>query len=201
MIDWPPLQPRDKPFNFIRPIPRRTSSWRSLCSHGAKRFPTISHSPRLAIKLEVTTTHQRPVRLINETLQRWLQTHAQQGDAPYRIVVDPASFKLVQQIANPEELGAGESDDEGDRGRESPSFDEDRLITGGGGGTAVGSGGGGAIIPDREGRDSRRGRSSGSVEQLAPLEPPEEPRQATSRFELFWYVILGAEQGQDGGDA
>jgi len=158
-------------------------------------------SPRLAIKLEVTTTHQRPVRLINETLQRWLQTHAQQGDAPYRIVVDPASFKLLQQIANPEELGAGESDDEGDRGRESPSFDEDRLITGGGGGTAVGSGGGGAIIPDREGRDSRRGRSSGSVEQLAPLEPPEEPRQATSRFELFWYVILGAEQGQDGGDA
>jgi len=154
---------------------------------------------RIAVTLIAKTPHPDPRQFMVETIDKWLRENAQREGVPYTIIVDEQDLLVridAAQIAVVD--SGGGSGGRGGRGRrgndrgphsiDDPFADmqdlpDDVMITGTG-------------APVRGGRRGQAGDRE--LNQLAPLDPTEDPREEQLKeIEVFWYVVLG-DAGDEG---
>jgi type IV pilus assembly protein PilM len=74
----------------IPPETRRLVELEDL--YGTYEFNAQPKSRRLAIRMEVRLSHERPIEFLNQTVGDWLRDHAEREGVPYRILADGVSF-------------------------------------------------------------------------------------------------------------
>ena len=94
----------------IRPGDRRLV--RLIDLGGEYTFDPDSNSRRIAVRMEVELSHDRPIEFLNSTIAAWLRDNAERPGVPYRIIdgsisCNPAEKTTILVTASGEEQVAG----------------------------------------------------------------------------------------------
>jgi len=144
---------------------------------------------RIRVEMVVTTTHPEPQDFMDDSIQAWLQENGHRADVPYTIFYDDEllDFEKLSEDGRPTMRRPGVRPRRPGRSGGSPG------IT-----TIIDPGGGpGTFNPDERGGGggfqglSRGSRGAGDLDQMAPIEPPEDRSAApTGQFTVVWFVLL-----------
>ncbi len=143
---------------------------------------------RIRVEMVVTTTHPEPQDFMDESIHAWLEENSNRAGVPYSIHYDE-DLLVFEKL---DDDGRSATRSAGNRrsgfGGRGGSQKIDTIITPGGVP--------GIFTPDTRGGGGWQGggrsaRGGGDLDQLAPIEPPEDRSAApTGQFVVVWFVLL-----------
>jgi type IV pilus assembly protein PilM len=167
--------------------------------------------PRIGIEITVSTTQEKPIQFVRDTVVEWLRQNADRKDVPYtydptRVTVTQTGQEKIPEDAKPAAPPPG--GDEGPPGLPPPGggLDHDRRGGGGGKGGAglppMGEGiqpppmGEGGMMPPL----GSPGAGGANLGQLAPLPKPPpiaEPGSTVTTLKVYFEAVLRGDQPAD----